>query len=146
VHIRQAVAADAGPISLLVTELGYPTSLEAMQTRLASIFADPSHATFVAERDSNVVGVAGAALDWYYEEDGQYCRLLVLAVTSPARGTGIGRRLIATIERWAIGKGAREVFLNSGIHRHDAHEFYERCGYARTGFRFVRQLDLDDAS
>lgn len=144
VSIRGAVIDDACPMSLLITELGYPTHLEAMRNRLAAILADPNYSTFVAERGTDIVGVAGAALDWYYEKDGQYCRILVLAVSSSARGMSIGSQLVRTIERWAVGKGAREVFVNSGVHRKDAHRFYERCGYACTGFRFVKQLD--DAS
>jgi GNAT superfamily N-acetyltransferase len=138
VDIRDAVIGDAEQIGQLITELGYPTSSEAMRDRLAIILADPSYATFVADTDGGVVGVAGAALSWYYEKDGRYARLAVLAVSSTARGLGIGRQLVQAIERWAATQGAREVFVNSGFHRGEAHAFYERCGYSRTGFRFVK--------
>lgn len=140
-EIRQAVIGDAERIAELVTELGYPTASEAMRERLAVILNDPGYATFVAEAGGNVVGVAGASLGWYYEKDGLYSRLVVLAVSSTARGLGIGAQLVEAVERWSTGRGAREVFVNSGLHRVDAHRFYERCGYARTGFRFVKPLE-----
>lgn len=131
---------DAEQVAQLITELGYPTTFEAMRDRLSTILADPSYATFVADAGGDVVGVAGAAFSWYYEKDGMYSRLLVLAVSSTTRGLGIGGELVQAVERWAIAKGAREVVVNSGLHRSDAHRFYERCGYSRTGFRFVKQL------
>ncbi len=132
---------DAEQVSQLITELGYPTTLEAMRERLSRILTDPNYATFVADRDGDVVGVAGATLSWYYEKDGMYSRLAVLAVSSTARGLGIGGQLVQAIEAWTTAKGVREVFVNSGLHRGDAHRFYERCGYSRTGFRFVKQLN-----
>lgn len=141
VSIRDAVMDDAEPVGQLITELGYPTTAEAMRNRLAMILTDPSYATFVADTGTGVVGVAGGTLDRYYEKDGIYSRLAVLAVSSTARGLGIGSQLVQAVERWAAGKGAREVFVNSGLHRIEAHGFYERCGYTRTGFRFVKPMN-----
>jgi GNAT superfamily N-acetyltransferase len=138
--IRDAVLSDAEPVAELITELGYPTTSEAMRERLAMILADPGYATFVAETGGRVVGVAGGALGLYYEKDGLYARLVVLTVSSGARGLGLGARLVEAIEAWASGRGAREVVVNSGLHRVEAHGFYERRGYSRTGFRFVKQL------
>ena len=138
--IRDAVIGDAEAVGKLITELGYPTTSQAMRDRLSLILNDPGYATFVAETDGEVVGVAGAALSRYYEKDGIYSRLAVLAVSSTARGLGIGRQLVQALESWSAAKGAREVVVNSGLHRGGAHDFYERCGYSRTGYRFVKQL------
>lgn len=141
VEIRDAVMGDAEQVSKLVTELGYPTTVEAMRNRLATILIDPNYATLVADTAGAVVGVAGAILSRYYEKDGIYSRLAVLAVSSTAQGLGIGGKLVEAIESWSTAKGAREVFVNSGLHRGRAHDFYERCGYSRTGFRFVKELN-----
>lgn len=138
--IREAVIDDAEPVSRLITELGYPTPPEAMRSRLSTVLADPNYAAFVAEADGEAVGVAGAVLSWYFEKDGLYARLAVLSVTSTARGLGLGSRLVQVVETWAAAKGAREVIVNSGLQRVDAHRFYERRGYSRTGFRFVKSL------
>jgi GNAT superfamily N-acetyltransferase len=139
--IRAALIGDAPQISELITELGYPTVSEAMRDRLAVILTDPNYATFVADAGRIVVGVAGGVLSRYYEKDGVYARIAVLAVSSTARGQGIGAQLVQAVERWAVTKGAREVYVNSGLHRDEAHRFYERNGYARTGYRFFKQLN-----
>ncbi len=60
-----------------MTELGYPTTVDAMKERLAMILADPSYVTFVADTGRCVIGVAGATLGQYYEKDGTYSQLLV---------------------------------------------------------------------
>jgi GNAT superfamily N-acetyltransferase len=135
---------DAERISELVNELGYPTTIAEMSSRLSMILTDPDYVTYVAEVDSCVVGIAGATLGRYYERNGIYSRLVILAVSSAARG--IGSELVAAIESWSITKGAHEMFVNSGLHRNDAHRFYERCGYQRTGYRFVKQLGEPSAS
>jgi GNAT superfamily N-acetyltransferase len=139
-EIREATIQDVEQLAHLVTELGYPTAPQAMHQRLTTILADPTHVTFVADRDGRVIGLAGAALGQYYEKDGIHCRLAVLVVDSTARGLGVGQRLVEAVERWAIGKGAGDVVVTSGLQRSRAHAFYERCGYARTGIRFVKQL------
>lgn len=138
--IRKAVIEDAEPVAGLVTELGYPTTPEAMRERLTMLLADPSYATFVVDTDGGVVGVAGAALGRYYEKDGLYSRVVILVVASSAQGMGLGAQLVEAVEAWSSSRGARDVVVNSGLHRAEAHGFYERRGYARTGFRFVKQL------
>ena len=124
-----------------MTELGYPTTVDAMKERLAMILADPRYVTFVADTGRCVIGVAGATLGRYYEKDGTYSQLLVLAVSSDARGHGAGTQLVDAVEDWAVRNGARTIVVNSALHRSGAHGFYERRGYSRTGFRFVKQLN-----
>jgi GNAT superfamily N-acetyltransferase len=140
VIIRPAEIGDAGSIGELITELGYPTTPGSMRDRLAPILSDPHYLTLVASMNGLVVGMAGATLGRYYEKDGSYARLLVLSVASTAQGRGIGTQLVEEVERWAADNGARDVVVNSALHRAAAHGFYERRGYVRTGLRFVRPL------
>jgi GNAT superfamily N-acetyltransferase len=138
--IRQAEADDAGRVAELMTELGYPTTTEGMTERLSAILSDPHYLTLVAATDAGIAGVGGARLGRYYEKDGRYAQLVVLSVAATARGRGIGAQLVEAIERWAAANGARDVVVTSALHRAEAHGFYERRGYLRTGFRFVKQL------
>jgi GNAT superfamily N-acetyltransferase len=140
VAIRQAEAGDAGRIAELMTELGYPTTVEAMTGRQAHILSDPDYLTLVADTNAGVAGVAGARLGRYYEKDGRYVQLVVLSVASTVRGRRIGAQLVEAVERWAATNGARDVVVTSALHRAEAHGFYERRGYLRTGFRFVKPL------
>ena len=140
VIVRPAEVGDAGRIGELITELGYTTDRETMTDRLAPILSDPQYLTLVASMNGLIVGVAGATFGRYYEKDGNYARLLVLSVASTARGHGVGSLLVAAVERWAGASGVREIVVNSALHRAEAHGFYERRGYVRTGFRFVKTL------
>jgi GNAT superfamily N-acetyltransferase len=139
-RIRAATIADAARLAVLVTALGYPTTAAEMEGRLAAILALPEYATFVAVRDDEIVGLAGARIGRFYEKNGAYARLLVLVVDPAERGSGVGERLVHEVERWSEGRGASEILVNSSTHRPAAHRFYERLGYRATGVRFVKAL------
>ncbi len=65
-----------------------------------------------------------------------------LVVDTQARRQGIGRALMAQAEVWAKEHGFAEVRLRSGLHRADAHEFYQSVGYelAKTSHMFRKSF------
>jgi GNAT superfamily N-acetyltransferase len=138
--IRDATDADASSIAGLVSALGYPTSEPAMRARLTAIEADANYRTFVAQVAATVAGVAGVGLSPYYERNGTYARLLVLAVDERHRRTGLGRALVKAAEAWAASRGATAILVNSGHHRENAHLFYRAIGFTSTGLRFIKEL------
>ena len=138
--VRDADAQDANAVAALISRLGYPTNESEMGSRLAAISQDPTYRTFVATVGTMVIGVACGGLGRYYEKNGLYGRLVLLAVDDQWQRRGIGRALVTAVETWAYAQGANLMLVNSGHHRNDAHRFYERLGYAATGLRFVRQL------
>lgn len=138
--IRSATVADAAVLGELITELGYPTTAEAMRERLKLLASDSTYVTLVAEMHDTVVGMIGGTTGHYYEKDGIYARLLVLSVSARSRGSGIGAQLVSALERWAVSRGARDIIVNSAFHRTRAHAFYERLGYVGTGVRLVKTL------
>lgn len=142
--IREAALEDADAIAELLNELGYPSTGPQVHKRLAVITADRNYNTWVAEQGSEIVGLAGACIGYYYERDGIYGRLLVLVVRSTARRRGVGSALVRTVEEWVRERGGSHVVINSGAHRQDAHRFYERMGYAITGLRFVKALETSE--
>jgi GNAT superfamily N-acetyltransferase len=144
-RLRPAVLDDALAVAGLLTELGYPTDLPAMRTRLAALLAEPDIASFVAEGPAGVVGVTGVRLEHGFELDGQYARLLVLVVAEGHRGQGIGAHLLEAVETWAADRGACLVLLTSATRRAEAHRFYMRHGYAQTGVRLVKRFDRPTA-
>jgi GNAT superfamily N-acetyltransferase len=54
-----------------------------------------------------------------------------LVVPEQARGTGIGRRLMALAESEAVARGCRDAWLDT--HEFQANGFYERLGYISFG-------------
>lgn len=63
-------------------------------------------------------------------------------VTDPSyRSLGYGERLLNYIHKWAKESGAEYVALESGIHRMDAHKFYEeKFNYDRWCFSFRKTV------
>jgi GNAT superfamily N-acetyltransferase len=54
----------------------------------------------------------------------------------------VGRALIAAAENDFATKNIRRVAVNTHFRRTEAHEFYEKLGYAKNGFRLVKELPM----
>lgn len=142
--IRVAEVNDAATLAQLMCELGYETTKSEMQMRMESIAADECYRTFVAVLDGKVCGMIGTLTCPSYEHNDPGGRILALATLSAMRRCGIGRALVATAEKDFAQRGIRRVALNTQLAREDAHQFYESLGYERNGWRFVKQLSVDD--
>lgn len=137
--VREAEAADSGAIAPLLTQLGYPTGSEAVEARLAGIRAGTG-VMFVAVDGGRVLGLIGCQLFPVLHADQPVALLTVLIVDEAHRGRGVGRVLVSAADAWAMEQGAGRIFVTSALHRTDAHSFYERIGYERTGVRLGRTL------
>ena len=140
--IRDAELDDAAELAVLMCELGYETKRTEMETRLKLILSNPGYKTFVAIMDGCICGMIGTLTYPSYEHNDASGRILVLVTASTARRRGIGRALIATVEKDFAQRGIRRVSLDTRLTREDAHTFYESLGYERNGWRFVKQLPV----
>ena len=50
--------------------------------------------------------------------------------------------LIAAAEKDLAQKNISRVAVNTRFERKEAHEFYDKAGYTRNGFRFVKELPM----
>jgi ribosomal protein S18 acetylase RimI-like enzyme len=82
----------------------------------------------VAVRDGHAVGVARGVPD----ADGA-AWLHSVWVSPEVRGLGVGRRLVASVEEWARGRGAAGLRLAVLPGNDAAIELYRRQGFAPTG-------------
>lgn len=64
-----------------------------------------------------------------------------LVTTSAARSDGVGRALLAELERRARDAGCSVLDLDSGVQRHDAHRFYFRERLHISSHHFTKRLD-----
>jgi len=140
--IRDAELDDAAELAALMCELGYETKRTEMETRLKLILSNPGYKTFVATIDGCICGMIGTLTYPSYEHNDASGRILALVTASTARRRGIGRALIATVEKDFAQRGIRRVSLDTRLTREDAHTFYESLGYERNGWRFVKQLPV----
>ncbi|RYZ49477.1 MAG: GNAT family N-acetyltransferase, partial [Proteobacteria bacterium] len=141
-QIRNVHLSDSLSIAGLMTQLGYPTSVEEMNERLTRLLPLPNHNSYVADMNGTVAGFIALDVNPYYEKNGYYGRILALVVDDRFRGKKIGQQLIVKSEAWFIERKAGDVLVNSSVKRLDAHRFYENLGYDKTGFRFVKKISL----
>ncbi|TFB21848.1 GNAT family N-acetyltransferase [Filobacillus milosensis] len=140
--IREATKEDVKALTLLMSELGYPTTEEKMTIRFKRIKSQSNYQTYVYEKDSRLVGMVGMFEAIRYESDDSYIRIVTMVVDSKFRGLGIGKELLIAAERWALERGASMISLNSGNReeRQQAHEFYRHQGFKGTATGFYKKI------
>ena len=108
-----------------------------VETAVTGIGED--QAIFVAEDTSGaVVGFVSVAKQREFTgEDQAYIGELV--VDASAEGMGIGQRLLATVESWAIERGLPLLVLDTGAANGRARRFYERNGFLEESVRLTKQ-------
>lgn len=140
VVIRDAVAADAAALSPLLEQLGYPRSVADTEQLLLHYQKHLEHAVLVAQWQNHVVGFAALTSFYYFHSAQRLARLASLVVDDSCRSQGIGEQLLHAAEKWAIAQHCDVLELSSNIKRVDAHRFYERLGYNKTGWRLWKAL------
>ena len=69
-------------------------------------------------------------------------QVMGLVVADGRRSSGIGRDLLAALERWATERGCRRMLVGTRVTRERAHRFYARAGYEvlKTSYFLVKPL------
>jgi ribosomal protein S18 acetylase RimI-like enzyme len=140
--IRAPEAGDMEALADLMTQLGYETRASEMEMRMETILANKNYATFVAVSEGKVCGMIGTYTCYTYEHNNPSARILALVVSEKVRGRGVGQALIVAAEKDLAQKNIRRVTVNTRFERTRAHEFYEKLGYTKNGFRLVKELPM----
>ena len=142
VTIRAVEAADMEALADLITQLGYGTRTSEMQMRMETILANKNYATFVAVSKGKVCGMVGTFTRYTYEHNSPSANIIALAVSKEMRGRGVGHALIAAAEKNLAERNIRRVAVLTRFERKEAHVFYEKLGYTKNGFRFLKELPM----
>jgi ribosomal protein S18 acetylase RimI-like enzyme len=67
-------------------------------------------------------------------------KIIALGVSKQKRRSGVGRALVGAAEKDFASRRVTRVTLTTRSEREGAHRFYETLGYAKTGFRFGKNL------
>jgi GNAT superfamily N-acetyltransferase len=88
-------------------------------------FTPPNGAFFVADDGERLIGCAG------WRRHGDDAELKRMYTAAAARGRGLGRRLLATVEESARAAGRRRLILETGDRQPEAIALYQSAGYVR---------------
>ena len=147
--IREAEPGDAQQIAALLTQLGYPSTGDQVNQRLAYWLPDPMSLILVAGQGGRIEGCLSLHAIPYLERTGRWARIESLVVDESSRNRGTGRSLVVVAERAARQAGCLTVEVTSARTRPSAHAFYKRLGYTDacdSSGRFLKTLGDADVS
>ncbi|WP_223829928.1 GNAT family N-acetyltransferase [Paenibacillus arenilitoris] len=142
IRIRTFEADDLAAVAGLMRDLGYPSPIERLRSRMDVIERMPDYFTFVAVYEERVAGMIGIRRLFSYEDDGCVTQISLLVTKKELEGRGIGSALVRYAEQWALEQGSHVLYLTSGMRpeRQRAHAFYRSAGFEATGCRFVKKI------
>ena len=135
-EVRLALATDCEAIAPLATQLGYPSTAEEIQRRIAEMADREQYALYVAESsDENshrrIIGWIGVYVFRAVVVD-KFAEISGLVVDESARCHGVGAKLLLAAEEWARAIGCHRISVRSNVVRDRAHNFYLRHDYEFT--------------
>ena len=137
--IRDALPDDAGDLANLISELGYQVETQELWSRIENM-PPGFYRTLVAIEENKVVGFIGLLTLPVYEHSRPIGWVLALCVSASRRGKGIGKALIDSAKNHYSDEGVTDMRLHSGLQRNEAHGFYEKMGFDKSGYRFKKKL------
>ena len=145
VQVRDAAASDAAALADLAEQLGYPCTPEDMASRLPGTGESAHERVIVAE--DRVGGVVGwiTVRETVHIHSAPYADVSGFVVDQAFRGRGIGKLLMAEVERWSRARGLGAIRLSTNIKRTEAHRFYESLGFRIIKTQYALKKDLVDA-
>ncbi|KEY62313.1 GNAT family N-acetyltransferase [Lactococcus cremoris] len=141
--IRKVEMRDVSDITRLAGVLGYPISESIVKNNMSRILNDEKQEFLVFDNGNQVMGfIEAETYDAVYSKEIMF-NVLGLVVDAQEQGQGIGAQLLSALEENAKARGINVIRLNSGVQRHEAHQFYEHQGYTsnHSQKRFLKVLE-----
>lgn len=141
--IRKVEMRDVSDITRLAGVLGYLISESIVKNNMSRILNDEKQEFLVFDNGNQVVGfIEAETYDAVYSKEIMF-NVLGLVVDAQEQGQGIGAQLLSALEENAKARGINVIRLNSGVQRHEAHQFYEHQGYTsnHSQKRFLKVLE-----
>jgi len=139
--VRPATFEDAAEIARLANELGYRASAADIAARLALMRSQRGYLIVVAEAQAGKLTGWVCAERRLVLEGGEQIEISGLVIDVTARRRGIGKALLAEVERWAQQQGLTLIVVRSNIARPESHLFYPGAGYSRLKTQHVYVKD-----
>lgn len=128
--IREAVAQDAGELIQLFRMLTNDSKVDVLPERLEEVKNRSDSFVFVAELNGSLAGTAQLTLcpDVMYRFQ-PYAIVENIFVREAMRRQGVGKALMAEVEKLCLARDCSKIMLLSSTRREAAHRFFESLGY-----------------
>lgn len=140
VRLRQLRPDDAGSVTQLLVQLGYPAEEAEVLKRIQAWARDGRGAAFGASVEEHLAGCAAIYVVPFFERPGARGRLVALVVDRGYRQRGVGRALVEHCHDFARRHGATEIEVTSSRTRTDADRFYTSLGFCEVSGRSRRYI------
>lgn len=118
---------------LFSIETDFAINESKQRSGLEIMLGDPDNrCVMVAEINQKIVGMCTAQLLVSTAEGGLAALIEDMVVDYDYRRRGIGKKLLSSIEGWAVEKGARRLELLTDLNNTPALEFYEKMNWKYT--------------
>ena len=141
IKIRKVRVKDTVSIAGLLKELGYSSSSSFAKNKILKLTKSEIDTVLVAEADGKVIGVGHLHIAELFHEPGKLGRIMAIVVNKKYRQTGVGLKLMTSLESIARKTGSSKMEVTSAAKRDDAHKFYLGLGYFEKPKRFIKMLD-----
>ena len=125
---RRAQITDSKFITELLDQLGYATTDERIQERLAKILNNAENCVFAVTHIEQMIGWVHGFYTLRIESD-PFVEIGGLVVDKNFRGRGIGKMLVEKVIDWAQSKQITTIRVRTNTIRRETHQFYSRIGF-----------------
>lgn len=133
--------------SLFQNELGYDQlDIQQLYKQIEMMKNEKTYYIFVACQEEKVIGFIGISLGLTFEMPNYIARIIALAVNKDFQNQKVATRLIKYTEDYLKMQHISIMTLNSGLQRKGAHQFYEKMGFNKKGYSFLKKDDKDSFS
>jgi GNAT superfamily N-acetyltransferase len=138
-HITEAKPEDVPQLSVLLEQLGYPTSESETLSKL-NLYSQPNYKILVARSETAVLGFIALHIHQAFHLPGAVGRITSFCVDEKMRGFGVGSLLLAAAEEYFLGNSCYKIEVTSNLRRTATHPYYLQRGYSETSKHFVKIL------
>lgn len=129
-QVRPLRPDDAGSVTRLLDQLGYPAEESEVRERIDAWTHDDRGVAVGVIVEDRIAGCAAIHVIPFFERPGARARLVALVVDAEYRRRGIASMLIERCRDFALRHGATEIEVTSRRTRAEAHPFYTGIGFS----------------
>ncbi|MEY4463769.1 MAG: hypothetical protein RLZZ81_740 [Pseudomonadota bacterium] len=135
VNISLATLDNIPNILPLMSQLGYPSSLDDLTTRFKNFINNDGYGVALASLDNKIVGFIAWSKSILFVSNKTRIHIEALIVDENYKGQQIGKKLIKYLEKVAEKYSPVIIDLVSGTRRakDGTHIFYKKLGYYNSG-------------